>query len=689
RPAVPTFRGGRRPVLLGRELSDDLRTLGREQGATLFMVLMAAFQTLLHRSTGQNELLVGSPVANRTRVEVERIIGMFFNLLAFRADLAGDPAFATHLARVREAALTAYLHQDLPFEKLLEELQPERQLSRTPLFQVTLVLQNAPRAAIELPGLTLTPLEIDSRSANFDLNLQLTETPAGIAGWLEYRTDLFDAPTIDRMASHLRNLLAGAVAEPERRLSRLPMLAPGERFQLLAEWNDTRAPFPEDVTLHGLFAARAARTPDALAVAAAERSLSYAALDREAARVARHLRARGVRPGMPVAVLLERTAEMVPALLGILRAGAFYVPLELAWPEPRRAAILASLGIGHLLTTETLREWTREEPEDFLAEAAHLEVDPEVDPLAVAYMIFTSGSTGVPKGVMVQHRPAINLIDWVNRTFGVGPSDRLLFITSLAFDLSVYDLFGILAAGGTVRIASEAETRDPEALARVLCREPITFWDSAPAALAQVVPFLPAAGGDRRHLRRVFLSGDWIPLPLPGAMREAFPGVRVIALGGATEATVWSNSFPVGELEPHWVSIPYGRPIPNARYLVLDSGLEPCPIGVPGDLYIGGDCLSFAYADPELTASKYLPDPHAAEPGSRLYRTGDRARFRADGNLEFLGRVDQQVKIRGFRIELGEIEAALLAHPAVRDAVVAAREEQGPRGEKRLVAYVV
>jgi amino acid adenylation domain-containing protein/non-ribosomal peptide synthase protein (TIGR01720 family) len=691
RPAVPTFRGARRPLLLSRELTGDLQTLGRQQGATLFMVLMAAFQTLLHRSTGQDELLVGTPVANRTRVEVERIIGMFFNLLAFRGDLAGDPPFPAHLARVREAALTAYLHQDLPFEKLLEELQPERQLSRTPLFQVTLVLQNAPRVAIELPGLTLTPLEIDSRSANFDLNLQLTETPGGIAGWLEYRTDLFDAPTIERMASHFRTVLAGVVGEPGQRLSLLPLLAPGERFQLLTEWNDTRAPFPVDATLHGLFAAQAARTPDAVAVVSTERSLSYAALDREAARVARHLRSRGVRPGMPVAVLLERTAEMVPALLGILRAGAFYVPLELAWPEARRPAILASLSVEHAITTATLREWLREAPPaDSVAEAADPEANPEVDPLAIAYVIFTSGSTGMPKGVMVQHRPVINLLDWVNRTFGVGPADRLLFVTSLAFDLSVYDLFGILAAGGTVRIASEAEARDPEALARVLCREPITFWDSAPAALAQIVPFLPAAGGERSHLRLVFLSGDWIPLPLPDAMKNSFPNVQVIALGGATEATIWSNSFTVGQLAPHWVSIPYGRPIPNARYLVLAAGLEPCPIGVPGDLYIGGDCLSFAYAgDPELTAAKYLPNPYGGDPGGRLYRTGDRARFRADGNIEFLGRVDQQVKIRGFRIELGEIEAALLSHPAVRDAVVAAREDQGPRGEKRLVAYVV
>ena len=686
RPAVPTVRGAQRPVLVPRELAGALQAAGRERGATLFMLLMAAFQTLLHRSTGQDELLVGSPVANRTRVEVERLIGMFFNLLAFRADLADDPSFSGLLARVRDAALTAYLHQDLPFEKLLEELQPERQLSRTPLFQVTLVLQNAPRTAIELPELTLAPLEIDSRSANFDLNLQLTETTQGIAGWLEYRTDLFDAPTIDRMASHLLHLLEGVAADPNQRLSRLPLLAPGERFQLLTEWNDTRVPFAEDATLHGLFEAQAQRTPDALAVVSAERSLTYRQLDEESARLAIHLRSQGVGPGVPVAVSLERTADMISALLGILRAGGFYVPLERTWPEARIASILATLSIEHVLSQfpplpEKGRGWERGPGGE--GTGGH----------GIAYVIFTSGSTGVPKGVMVQHRPVINLIQWVNRTFGVGPGDRVLFVTSLAFDLSVYDVFGMLAAGGTVRIASDAEAHDPEALARILGQEPITFWDSAPAALAQVVPFLPAAAAaenDRSHLRLIFLSGDWIPLPLPGAMREAFPNAEVIALGGATEATIWSNVFPVGELAPHWVSIPYGRPIPNARYHVLEAGFEPCPIGVPGDLHIGGDCLSFAYAgDPELTASKYLPDPWNGEPGGRLYRTGDRARFLPDGTIEFLGRIDHQVKIRGFRIELGEIEAALLAHPAVRDAVVAARAEDGPRSEKRLVAYVV
>ncbi|HEX3528531.1 MAG TPA: amino acid adenylation domain-containing protein [Thermoanaerobaculia bacterium] len=676
RPAVPTLRGARRPLRLPPGLVAALRAAGRERGATLFMVLLAAFQSFLHRTTGQAELLVGSPVANRTRIEIEKLIGMFFNLLAFRADLADDPAFSSLLARVRESALAAYLHQELPFEKLLEELQPERHLSRTPLFQVTLVLQNAPRVAVELPELTLSPLDIGSPGANFDLNLQLTEEPEGLTGWIEYRTDLFDAPTVDRMAGHLRNLLAAVAAHPGEHLSRLPLLSPEERFELVHEWNDTGT-VTAPGTLHGLFAAQAARTPEAIAVVAADRSMTYAEIERESARLARRLRARGVGPGGPVAVSLERTAEMVPALLGVLRAGGFYVPLDPAWPAARSAAILSSLGVTHRL--------------DGLLDEGEEKDGPEIsDPEALAYVIFTSGSTGQPKGVMMQHRPVANLIGWVNRTFGVGPGDRLLFVTALVFDLSVYDIFGILAAGGTVRIASEAETRDPEALARVLCREPVTFWDSAPAALGQVVPFLPAAGGDRSRLRLVFLSGDWIPLPLPGAMTGAFPRARVIALGGATEAAIWSNSYSVDILAPCWVSVPYGRPIANARYLVLDAELEPCPIGVPGDLWIGGGCLSAGYAgDPALTAAKYLPDPWG-EPGGRLYRTGDRARFLADGNLEFLGRLDHQVKIRGVRIELGEIEAALLAHPAVRDAVAVALEgDAGPRGDKRLAAYVV
>ncbi|HXO20693.1 MAG TPA: amino acid adenylation domain-containing protein, partial [Thermoanaerobaculia bacterium] len=499
-------------------------------------------------------------------------------------------------------------------------------------------------------------------------------------------------------------------------------LAPAELQQQLHEWNDTAAPYPRDLCLHQPFEARAAAAPDAPALFFGGERWSYGELNRRANQLAHRLVSLGVGPGRLVAVYLERGCEMVAAVLAVHKAGGAYVPLEGSWPLERIHWILANKGIAHVVTqagrlgvVQALPplpalahvvcvdrlggEATAGAGAAALWSLADIERLPATDHKLrsgaddLAYIIFTSGSTGKPKGVMVRHQPAVNLVHWVNHRFRVGPADRLLFITALSFDLSVYDLFGMLAAGGSVRIAATSEVRDPEALVGILRREPITFWDSAPAALQQLVSYFPAAGSaapaDREGaLRLVFLSGDWIPLSLPDRVREAFPRARVVSLGGATEATIWSNFFPVGTVDPSWASIPYGRPIENARYHILDGHLNPSPIGVPGDLYIGGECLSSGYVnEPEMTAEKYIPDLLGGEPGARLYRTGDRARYWPDGTMEFLGRVDTQVKVRGFRIELGEIESVLGSHPSVREAVVLAREDTP--GDQRLVAYVI
>ncbi|HYN22193.1 MAG TPA: amino acid adenylation domain-containing protein, partial [Thermoanaerobaculia bacterium] len=478
----------------------------------------------------------------------------------------------------------------------------------------------------------------------------------------------------------------------------------GARWQMLAEWNDTAAPFPNAVTLHELFEEQARRSPGAVAVEHEGGSITYAELERRASHLARHLGALNAGPGSLVGIHLARSPEMIVAALGVLKAGAAYVPIESAWPRERVRWILESHGIAHLLTgsreLEALGEVGRAVPHVLCLDGPDEGREaPGEDPMAarragpdsLAYVIFTSGSTGTPKGVMIRHRPAVNLIHWVNTTFGVGPSDRLLFVTALSFDLSVYDVFGILAAGGTIRLASAEELREPQRLVHILTEERITFWDSAPAALQQLAPFFEPPGTGASALRLVLLSGDWIPVTLPDQVRESFSGARVVSLGGATEATIWSNFFPIGEVAPEWQSIPYGRPIANARYHALDDGFEPCPIGVAGDLYIGGRggaCLAAGYANaPDLTADRFVPDPFGGEPGGRLYRTGDRARYWPDGNLEFLGRLDNQVKIRGYRIELGEIEAALAVHPAVEGAVVLALP--GPAGDRRLVAYLV
>ena len=474
-------------------------------------------------------------------------------------------------------------------------------------------------------------------------------------------------------------------------------------------------------------------------------SLTYVELNRRANQLAHLLQSVGVGRGAMVAVFMERAPEMIPALLGILKAGGAYVPMEVTFPQARVQWILTALNVRCVITqtaqlptvfaiapslpllehvicldaapvadlpAEQPRVWTHEQ----LAQQPQNNLPARASPIDLAYVIFTSGSTGTPKGVMVQHQPVVNLIEWVNRRFSIGADDRVLLVASLCFDLSVYDIFGLLAAGGSIHVADEQDMRDPERLLRLLCTEPITFWDSAPAALQQIAAlFLSAAAlGDERHLRLVFLSGDWIPVTLPDAVRQTFPSAQVIGLGGATEATVWSNFYPIGVVEPHWVSIPYGKPIQNAAYYVLDGQLNPCPVGVRGDLYIGGECLVLGYAnDPVLTAGKFVPNPFAQgmgdggwgmedsppiphpspppalrlSPITRLYRTGDQARFWPDGNIEFLGRVDHQVKIRGFRIELGEIETVLSGHPAVRDAAVLARADVA--GDRRLVAYVV
>ncbi|MDG6106883.1 amino acid adenylation domain-containing protein [Dactylosporangium aurantiacum] len=510
---------------------------------------------------------------------------------------------------------------------------------------------------------------------------------------------------------HASQLLAAVAAAPvTARLRDVGPLSPFERHRAVRQWNATGIGREAGRCIHELFERQAARTPDAVAVLQGADRLTYAQLDAAADRLARRLAAAGVGPGDFVALHLSRTVQTVVALLGVLKAGAAYAPVDPAQPVERIRGLLRTLRVPVVLTdpaalptvhavTESVPgvrdvlwlgapgagpdgSWgLAEPPAGSAAPRRALDTD-------VAYVIFTSGSTGTPKGVVLTHAPVVNLIDWVNDTHGVGPADRVLFVTSLGFDLSVYDVFGVLAAGGSVRVASDAEVRDPQRLLSVLDREPITFWDSAPAALQQLEPlFALRAANPAGRLRLVFLSGDWVPLTLPGAVRDAFPGCAVVALGGATEAAIWSNAFPVGAVDPAWTSVPYGRPIDNAHYYVLDAALRPAPVGAPGDLFIGGDCLALGYhGDAELTAAKFVPDHLSGRPGARLYRTGDRARYWPDGTIEFLGRQDQQVKVRGFRIELGEVEAALAALPGVATAVAAVH---GSRADAQLVAYVV
>jgi amino acid adenylation domain-containing protein len=694
RPAAFRFRGGAVVFRVPEAALAALEPLRGATATTRFMLLLAVFEALLGRYAGRTDLLVGAPVANRDRAELTGLVGLFVNTLVLRADLAAAPTLRDLLVQARATVLAAFDHQDLPFDKLVEEINPGRDLGRNPLFQVVLTVEGAPVADRRLPGLTAAVLPLDNQTAKFDLHLDLTSgAGGGLAGRLEYNADLFAAPTLLRLGGHLANLLAAAAREPDRPLAELSLLSPAESWQLRGEWNDTAAARRGEPTLHGLFERRAAAAPERLAAACGGAWLSYGELDRRANRLANLLLARGAARGERIGVLLERSLDMLVALLAILKAGAAYVPLEIAHPAERHRHILEETGARLVVTHRGLGARLDRLP----AAAVHLDGPaaaglPATAPgrpagdLDLAYIIFTSGSTGRPKGVTVQHRPAVNLVEWVNDTFAVGAADRLLFITSLSFDLSVYDVFGILAAGGTVHVATAAEIDEPADLARLIAGAAITFWDSAPAALQRLVPFLPPAGAGSRALRLAFLSGDWIPLSLPPALAAAFPALQVVALGGATEATVWSNVHPIRALDPDWRSVPYGRPIRRASYHVLDLALAPCPLGVPGALHIGGDVLSLGYwRQPALTAERYLPDPFGA-PGGRLYVTGDRARWRPGQLIEFLGRVDAQLKIRGYRVEPGEAEAVLREHPGVREAVVAAVAD--PRGDHQLAAWV-
>jgi amino acid adenylation domain-containing protein len=711
RPPMHSQRGRAVRFALDREATTGLVRLAREEGTTSFVVLLAAFQTLMHRYSGQDDLGVGTPMGGRGGPGFRELVGHCVNMAVMRAHFGAETSFRELLAETKRAVAEAVEREDFPFSQLVGRLGVQQDPSRSPLFQVCFIFQQSPLIdlnslafgldlghPIEVGGLQLEPFPLWAQQGQFDLSLWTARIAGRLHGELKYRDDLFDQSTAERIARHYEVLLRGIVADPNAPVDRLPLLDEAERALVVEECNHTQREYRRDMCLHQLFEEQAERTPDAVAVESAERSLTYGELERAANRLAHELRTLGVERGSLVGLFVDRSTDTVVALLGILKAGAGYVPLETHYPPARIQFIVESLGI-RVAVSESGRA------EQLAAAARSLERVVRIDDQAAragrpetrvpngptsettAYIIFTSGSTGTPKGVEVQHRPVINLIEWVNRTYGVGPGDRLLFITSLSFDLSVYDIFGVLAAGATIRIAAREEIQDPRRLTALLVEDSITIWDSAPPALNQLVPFLPASASES-PLRLVLLSGDWIPVKLPDQVRRVFNRAHVVSLGGATEATIWSNYYDVGAVDPNWVSIPYGRPIQNARYYVLDPLRNPCPMGVPGDLFIGGDVLAVGYVnDAEKTAAKFPPDPFSRAPGARMYDTGDRARFFPDGNLEFLGRRDFQVKIRGYRIELGEIDAVLSDHPGVAECTVIARADGG--GERYLAAYVV
>jgi amino acid adenylation domain-containing protein/non-ribosomal peptide synthase protein (TIGR01720 family) len=706
RPAVPSECGESCPLALAASLGPALEALCGQQRITLFMALFAAFAALLNRYTGQVEIAVGTPVAGRTHPQTEALIGLFVNTLVLRAGLGGEPTVAGFLARVRDTTLDAFAHQELPFEQLVGELQPDRDLSRTPLFQAMLALQNTPVEAPEVAGLALTVEPAEARGAKFDLSLALREAGGRLLGRVEVRAGLWDAVTVRRLAQHYHNLLAALAAgggDPRRRLADLPLLAPAERQQL-REWNDAAAVHRQDRCLHELFAEQARRTPGAPAVVAGDERLSYRELNARANLLARRLRRLGAGPETVVAVLVERSLAMVVGLLAVLKAGAAYLPLDPDHPRDRLRYMLQDSGARLLLTRRDLAAaagpaaaavhldepaapWCAPLPRHGRGQA---DAASGVQPDNLAYLIYTSGSTGRPKGTMNSHRGIVNRLLWMQQRYRLEPDDRLLQKTPLSFDVSVWELFWPLVGGACLVMARPGGHRDPAYLAATVAAERITQLHFVPSMLRAFLDHL----GEARHaaglrgLRRVFASGEALSLEL----QQLYHGVLAAPLHnlyGPTEAAVEVTCWTCDPGRPR--AVPIGRPLANTRIHLLDGDRREVPIGVPGELHIGGVQLARGYLGrPGLTAEKFVPDPGCGargEPGCRLYRTGDLARYLPDGAIEYLGRLDTQVKIRGFRIELGEIEVVLGQHPAVREAVAMVREDRP--GERRLTAYVV
>lgn len=686
RPRVLRAEGATETRSLPSELAESVRRFAQREGATSFMTMLTAFAALLHRYTGRVDIVIGSPIAGRSRPELESLIGLFINTLALRVDLSGDPTVRELLGRVREAALDAYAHQDLPFEKLVEDLKPVRDQSRSPLFQVLFLHQKAFIQPFAAGGVRFSPMRVDRGGSGEDLSLFLIEREGeGLTAGLEYKTTLFDAGSMERMLGHYQTLLEGMLAEPQARLSRLPLLRREERERILVSWNQTSAEFPAGKTLHRLFEEQAERTPQNVAALFGHERLTYRELSDRANRLARFLRRMGIGPEALVGVCLERSLDLVVGLLGVLKAGAAYVPLDPSYPEERLSFMLEDARATVVLTQKRItqrrafgaaRVVCLDADQEQIWQESPASLDERAAPGNLAYVIYTSGSTGKPKGVAIAHKSAGAFLHWAAGAFRDSELSGVLAATSICFDLSIFELFTPLLSGGTVILAENAL-----ALPGLPTAGEVTLVNTVPSVMAE----LTRTGEVPSSVKTVNLAGEALPRALVERI-YAQPGIeRVFNLYGPTEATTYST---VSRVEKGQSSPPaIGRPIANTRVYLVDSNFQPVPIGVPGELYIGGAGLARGYLGrPELTAERFLPDPFGAE-GDRLYRTGDVARYRADGEIEFLGRGDHQVKIRGFRIELGEIEEALAAHPSAKEVVVVAREDAP--GEKRLVAYLV
>jgi amino acid adenylation domain-containing protein len=694
RPPVASYLGGQRTFALSPALTATLAALGRREGASLFMTLLAAYQLLLYRLSGQADVLVGTPIVNRDSAEIETSVGFFTNTVVFRNDLSGNPSFRSLLARVKTSALDVLANQDVPFEKVVEAIHPTRATSASPIFQAMFGMQKAPTSALALPDVRVTALPVHAGTSKFDLTLDMQELDdGGMQGLLEYSGDLFDDATAARLAGHYVTLLEAAAGEPDTSIDALSILSAAQRQEILFGWNQTAAAIPES-GIHDRVAAQALATPDAVAVVLDQRSLSYRELDQRATLLATHLRGLGAGPGSIVALFLDRSPDMVVALLGVLKAGAAYLPLDPAYPSERVRFMLEDAAAPVIVTSRALADDLPEHG----ARTVRLDADweaiakagagplPAVSAQDLAYVIYTSGSTGRPKGVELSHRALMNFITSMQKQPGLTAADRLLAVTTLSFDIAALEMFLPLSVGATIVLATRDETSDGPALLAKLRASRATVLQATPATFRLLVASGWEAGDATSSTLKVLCGGEAMPPDLARALLERTSAVW--NMYGPTETTVWSTCARVTDAD----DIVIGRPIANTQVYVLGPGLQPVPPGAVGELMIGGAGVARGYhGRPELTAERFVTNPFlggdADDRDRRMYRTGDLARFRPDGTLECLGRADAQVKVRGFRIELGEIEATLSRHPGVGGVAVAVKDDAA--GDRRIVAYVV
>ncbi|MEA2172453.1 MAG: hypothetical protein QOD00_45, partial [Blastocatellia bacterium] len=701
RPSLQTYEGATLSFELSPVASDALAALSRREGVTLFMSLLAVFQTLLHRYTGQDDIVLGTPIAGRSRLQIESLIGFFVNTLVLRGRLDGNPTFRELLRRTREMALGAYAHQDLPFEKLVEELQPERDLSRTPLFQTVFVLQSDPVEKLDLPGLKLNSLRLDSEMAKFDLLLSMVEGAESLQGFLNYNTELFEHSTIKRMVGHFQTLIESILANPDARLSDLQWLTSSETEQLVREWNETEIEYPDELCLHQLFERQAELSPHAVAVVFQDEQISYAELNRKANQLARYLQTIGVGPESLVGICVERGLEMIVGLLGILKAGGAYLPLDPHYPQERLKFIYDDARISLLLTQGHLRELSPPDSvpvlcldTDWDAIAAHDEENFESGARAenLAYMIYTSGSTGQPKGVLVTHANVARLFAATHDWFHFDHQDVWTLFHSYTFDFSVWEIWGALLHGGRLVVVPYMVSRSPEAFYELLCNEGVTVLNQTPSMFRQVIAVDEAKGAQAsQRLRLVIFGGEALEFQSlrPWIARHGDEQPQLVNMYGITETTVHVTYKRVRALDlERRAASEIGRRIPDLQLYILDERQQPVAVGVHGEICVGGSGVARGYLNrPELTVERFIADPFGKHAGGRLYRSGDKGRYLSNGEIEYLGRFDQQVKVRGFRVEPGEIEAVLGGHEAVRECVLMALEDVP--GDRHLVAYAV